>query len=37
MMALIAPMLVSTAMRPVTAQAAANASITSTASSQLLP
>ena len=37
MTALIAPMLVSTAMRPVTAQAADSASITSTASSQPLP
>ena len=37
MTALIAPMLVSTAMRPVTAQAADKASIASTASSQLLP
>ena len=37
MTALMAPMLVSTAMRPVTAQAAESASIASTASSQPLP
>ena len=37
MTALIAPMLVSTAMRPVTEQAADSASMTSTASSQFLP
>ena len=37
MTALIAPMLVSTAMRPVTAQADDSASMASTASSQFLP